>query len=93
MFQSAETELMQAESEQDGGELQRVVSNDFDVQNHDIPLLIHNERKVGPFERTFTLSMDVDMKELKSKLQDGLLRIDLPKRDLICEPKMKIEAE
>jgi HSP20 family molecular chaperone IbpA len=84
---------MQDESEQDGGELQRVISNDSDVQNHDIPLLIHNERKVGTFERTFTLPMDVDMKELKSKLQDGLLRIDLPKRDLSGEPKMKIEAE
>lgn len=84
---------MQDEAERDGGELQRVSSNDSEVQNHDVPLFILNERKVGAFERTFTLPMDVDMKELKSKLQDGLLRIDLPKRDMSGEPRMKIEAE
>jgi HSP20 family molecular chaperone IbpA len=81
------------QDEQDGGELRRVSSNDSDVQNHDVPLFILNERKVGAFERTFTLPIDVDMKELKSTLQDGLLRIDLPKRNMSGEPRMKIEAE
>lgn len=84
---------MQDEAEQDGGKLQRVASNDPEVQSHDIPIFILNERKVGPFQRTFTLPLDADMKALKAKLEDGLLRIDLPKRDMSGEPKMKVQVE
>lgn len=84
---------MQDEAEQDGGKLQRVASNDPEVQSHDIPIFILNERKIGPFQRTFTLPLDADMKALKAKLEDGLLRIDLPKRDMSGEPRMKIQVE
>jgi HSP20 family molecular chaperone IbpA len=62
------------------------------VQDHDTPILILNERKVGPFQRTFTLPVDADMKALKAKLGDGLLRIDVPKRDMSGEPKMKVQV-
>lgn len=68
-------------------------SNDPDVQVHDIPIFILNERKIGPFQRTFTLPVDADMKALKAKLEDGLLRIDLPKRDMSGEPKVKFQVE
>jgi HSP20 family protein len=84
---------MQDEADQDGGKLQRVASNDPEVQNHDIPTFILNERKVGPFQRTFTVPVDADMKALKAKLENGLLRIDLPKRDMSGEPKVKVEIE
>jgi HSP20 family molecular chaperone IbpA len=46
-----------------------------------------------PFQRTFTLPVDADMKALKAKLEDGLLRIDLPKRDMSGEPKVKFQVE
>ncbi len=84
---------MQDEAEEDGGKLHRVISNDTEVQDHDIPLFILNERKAGPFQRTFTLPVDVDMKALKARLEDGLLRIDLPRRDMSGEPRMKVEIE
>jgi HSP20 family molecular chaperone IbpA len=68
-------------------------SKDFEALNHDVPFFILNERKVGLFQQTFTLPVDVDMKELKVKLEDGLLRVDLPRRDMSGEPKMKVELE
>jgi HSP20 family molecular chaperone IbpA len=79
------------EEEQDGGKLQRVPSIDKEAQEHDVPVFILNERKAGVFQRTFTLPIDVDMKGLKAKLDTGLLRIDLPKRDMSGEPRMKVE--
>jgi len=54
--------------------------------------LLH-ERKVGSWQRTFTLPLDVDMKALRAKLDAGLLGIYLPKRDLTGEPKVKIRIE
>jgi HSP20 family molecular chaperone IbpA len=86
-------DTMQDEGEEDGGKIQRVLSHDPQVDKHDLPIFILNERKVGPFQRTFTLPIDADMKGLKAKLEDGLLRIDLPKRDMSAEPRMKIEIE
>ena len=47
-----------------------------------IPTVLLSERKLGPWRRTFTLPDDVEMKELKARLNGGLLRIDLPKRSL-----------
>ena len=78
---------------EDSGELRRVYSNDEEAQNRDVPLVILNERKVGPFQRTVTLPPDVNMRELKAKLEYGLLRVDIPKRDMSGEPKMKVEIE
>lgn len=93
MSQAVSLNKMQNQPEQDGGKLQHVASRDIDAENHDTPLFILSERKVGPFQRTFTLPVDVDMKALKAKLEDGLLRIDLPKRDMSGEPRMKVEIE
>lgn len=68
-------------------------SHDIGIEAHDIPISILCERKTGLFQRTFTLPTDVDMRDLKAKLEDGLLRIDLPKRDVTGRLKMKTEAE
>ena len=59
----------------------------------DLPSLLCDERKVGPWQRSFTLPVDVDMKGLRARLEAGLLRIDLPKRDMTGEPMVKIEVQ
>jgi HSP20 family molecular chaperone IbpA len=46
------------------------------------PTILLAERKVGPWRRTFTLPDDVEMRELKARLEGGLLRIDMPKRSI-----------
>ena len=63
-----------------------------------LPTVLLSERKVGAWRRTFTLPEDVEMKELKARLEGGLLRIDLPKRSIEDEAEMrgggiKIEIE
>jgi HSP20 family molecular chaperone IbpA len=63
-----------------------------------MPTVLLSERKVGSWRRTFTLPEDVEMKELRARLDGGLLRIDLPKRSLEDEAEMsrggiKIEIE
>jgi HSP20 family molecular chaperone IbpA len=44
--------------------------------------LLLSERKVGPWQRTFTLPLDVNMEKLKSSLNGGLLSIEATKRDM-----------
>ncbi|KAK7885017.1 hypothetical protein LTR67_010875 [Exophiala xenobiotica] len=41
-----------------------------------------SERQVGPWQRTFTLPLDVDMKNVKSSLNGGLLSIEATKSDM-----------
>lgn len=45
------------------------------------PLFILKERKLGLFQRTFTLPVDVSFEDCEAKLNHGLLKIDIPKRE------------
>jgi len=69
----------------DGGPLMRTPSRETveaDYLADTTPTILLAERKTGPWRRTFTLPEDVEMKELKARLEGGLLRIDLPKRSI-----------
>ncbi|KAJ9639310.1 uncharacterized protein PV06_10027 [Exophiala oligosperma] len=71
--------------QEDGGPLMRTPSRETveaELKADSIPTVLLSERKVGPWRRTFTLPDDVEMKELKARLEGGLLRIDLPKRSV-----------
>jgi len=78
-----------------GNGLKKVVSHEVNakIENSDAPTFLLSERKVGPWQRTFTLPLDVDMKGLKATLNGGLLSIDLPKKDMAREPKVKVEIK
>lgn len=87
-------ELMQTQDQShfaaNGYDLKRVVSHEADA---DVPTFLLSERKVGLWQRTFTLPLDVDMEDLKARLNGGLLSIDLPKKVMPGEPKVKVEIE
>ena len=53
------------------------------------PTILLSERQIGPWRRTFTLPDDVEMQELKARLDGGLLRIDLPKKTVEDMTDMK----
>lgn len=75
----------QKQKQEDGGPLMRTPSRETveaELKADSIPTVLLSERKVGPWRRTFTLPDDVEMKELKARLEGGLLRIDLPKRSV-----------
>lgn len=75
--------------------LQRVLSYEPGSQEADADVLtfLLSERKVGAWQRTFTLPLDVDMKALKATLIGGLLSIELPKREMTGEPKVNIDIQ
>ncbi|KIW13415.1 hypothetical protein PV08_08603 [Exophiala spinifera] len=87
--------------QEDGGPIVRTPSRETveaELLSDATPTVLLSERKVGPWRRTFTLPEDVEMKELKARLDGGLLRIDLPKRSVEEEIEtrgggIKIEIE
>ncbi|RVX71949.1 hypothetical protein B0A52_04348 [Exophiala mesophila] len=72
----------------DGGPIERTPSRETveaELRNDTKPTILLSERKVGPWRRTFTLPDDVEIRELKARLEGGLLRIDVPKRSVEAE--------
>lgn len=76
----------------DGGELKRMIT-DPGAECADIPMFLLEERKTGPWQRTFTLPHDIKMKALKARLEGGLLRIDIPTRDISGELGTQVEIQ
>tara|TARA_B100001094_G_C17423460_1_gene435783 strand:- start:11 stop:424 length:414 start_codon:yes stop_codon:yes gene_type:complete len=52
--------------------------------------LIVNERKVGEFERTFTLSEEIDQKNISAEFSNGILCISAPKTAKVTPRKIDI---
>jgi len=78
--------------EADGGPIERTPSRETveaELLADMRPSILLSERKVGPWRRTFTLPNDVDIQELKARLEGGLLRIDVPKRSVEDEELLK----
>jgi HSP20 family protein len=50
------------------------------------------ERSHGKFTRTVTLPWDVDAEKVEAKLQDGVLRVHLPKSEAAKARKVKIQS-
>ena len=72
-----------------GEKLHRCPGTDDDAGSK----LLLAERKLGPWHRSFSMPADVDMKTLTGKLEGGLLRISMLKRDMNGEPVIKIEID
>lgn len=63
------------------------------ISQGDDPTFLLSERKVGQWQRTFMLPLDVDLKALRARLDGGLLSIDLPKKDISGEAGVTIEVQ
>jgi HSP20 family protein len=50
------------------------------------------ERGYGTFSRSFTLNKSIDATHIKAALKDGILRIELPKKEEVKPKQIKIEA-
>ena len=44
------------------------------------------------FARSFTLAKSIDASSIKAVLKDGILRIELPKKEEVKPKQIKIEA-
>jgi HSP20 family molecular chaperone IbpA len=89
---SAGTKQLDPKTADDGGPLKRM-DEDTGDESADIPLFLLEERKTGPWQRTFTLPHNVEMKALRAKLDGGLLRIEIPIKDANEKPGIKIDIE
>ncbi|HNY50631.1 MAG TPA: Hsp20/alpha crystallin family protein [Smithella sp.] len=54
--------------------------------------LVFSEYEVGDYERTFTLSDEIDKDKIKATVRQGVLRLELPKAEKVKPKKIAIQA-
>lgn len=54
--------------------------------------LVFSEYEVGDYERTFTLSDEIDRDQIKATVRQGVLRLELPKAEKVKPKKITINA-
>jgi len=54
--------------------------------------LVFSEYEVGDYERTFTLSDEIDREKIKATVRQGVLRLELPKAEKVKPKKIAIQA-
>jgi HSP20 family molecular chaperone IbpA len=54
--------------------------------------LVFSEYEVGDYERTFTLSDEIDRDKIKAAVKQGVLRLELPKAEKVKPKKITINA-
>lgn len=54
--------------------------------------LVFSEYEVGDYERTFTLSDEIDREKIKATVKQGVLRLELPKAEKVKPQKITISA-
>ncbi len=90
-------------------EVPEVTKESIDIQINDNELTIKGERKLEPginpddyhrmergygiFTRTFALNKSIDAGKIKATVKDGILRIELPKREEVRPKQIKIESQ
>jgi len=62
---------------------------DGKVKDH---TLVFSEYEVGDYERTFTLSDEIDRERIKATVKQGVLRLELPKAEKVKPKKIAIQA-
>lgn len=55
--------------------------------------LAHSEYGVGDFQRSFTLSQEIDQSRIEAHLNDGVLRLMLPKAPEAKARKISVKTE
>ena len=89
-------------------EVPEVDKETIDIKIHENELTIKGERRLEPdidpdsyyrmergygtFSRSFTLTKSIDASHIKAALKDGILRIELPKKEEVKPKQIKIEA-
>jgi len=88
-------------------EIPEVDKESIDIKINDNELTIRGERKIEPgiepdayhrmergygtFARSFSLTKTIDATKIKASIKDGILRIELPKKEEVKPKQIKIE--
>jgi len=54
--------------------------------------IVYSEYEVGDYERTFTLSDEIDREKINATVKNGVLRLELPKAEKAKPQKIAIKA-
>lgn len=54
--------------------------------------IVYSEYEVGDYERSFTLSDEIDRDKIRATVKDGVLRLELPKAEKVKPKKIAIKA-
>lgn len=54
--------------------------------------MVYSEYEIGDYERTFTLSDEIDHDKICATVKNGVLRLELPKAEKIKPKKIAIKA-
>ncbi len=54
--------------------------------------IVYSEYEVGDYERSFTLSDEIDREKICATVKDGVLRLELPKAEKVKPKKIAIKA-
>jgi HSP20 family protein len=55
--------------------------------------IVYSEYEVGDYERTFTLSDEIDRERIYAIVKNGVLRLELPKTEKVKPKKIAVKAE
>lgn len=54
--------------------------------------LVYSEYETGDYERTFTLSDEIDREKIHATVKDGVLHLELPKAEKVKPKKIAVKA-
>ena len=54
--------------------------------------IVYSEYEIGDYERTFTLSDEIDHEKIFATVKNGVLRLELPKAEKVKPKKIAIKA-
>jgi HSP20 family protein len=54
--------------------------------------IVYSEYEIGDYERTFTLSDEIDREKICATVKNGVLRLELPKAEKVKPKKIAIQA-
>ncbi|MEN6488891.1 MAG: Hsp20/alpha crystallin family protein [Smithella sp.] len=54
--------------------------------------IVYSEYEIGDYERSFTLSDEIDRDKICATVKDGVLRLELPKAEKVKPKKIAIKA-
>jgi HSP20 family protein len=90
-------------------DLPEMDQNEIDIKVEENTLIIQGERKFikettdtnylqierpyGTFQRTFAVPRGIDQEKIKASYKDGVLRVVLPKREIVHPKKILLEGE
>jgi len=68
------------------------ISGHVNIEEEKDRSIVYSEYEVGDYERSFTLSDEIDRDKICATVKDGVLRLELPKAEKAKPKKITIKA-